>query len=68
VNVVGVVRWRVRPPMMRPSQCIGRCLIGVKSSPADSVVYTAEDPEKADRIAAAHRTVSSCQCTKSLPR
>jgi hypothetical protein len=34
--------------------------IGVKSSPADDVVYTAEDPQKADPIAAAPRTVSSC--------
>jgi len=34
---------------------------GVKSSPADHVTYTAEDPQKADRIAAAPRTVNVCQ-------
>jgi len=35
--------------------------MGVKSSPADHVVYTAEDPQKADRIAAAPRTGAQCQ-------
>src|SRR5262245_4762984 len=33
----------------------------VKSSPADYAVYTAEDPQKADRIAAAPRTEKVCQ-------
>src|SRR5262249_38363023 len=33
-----------------------KLLLWVKSSPADDVVYTAEDPQKADRIAAAPRT------------
>ena len=33
---------------------------GVKSSPADDVVYATEDPQKADRIAAAPRTENVC--------
>src|SRR5215813_14205950 len=35
---------------------------GVKCSPADHVIYTAEDLQKADRIAAAQRTGKQC-CT-----
>src|SRR5262245_15624647 len=35
-------------------------LLRVKSSPADYVVYTAEGPPKADRIAAATRTENEC--------
>src|SRR5262249_21763659 len=32
-----------------------------KNSPVDDIVYTAEDPQKADRIAAARRTENVCQ-------
>src|SRR5262249_47849407 len=34
---------------------------GSKNSPVDDIVYTAEDPQKADRIAAARRTENVCQ-------
>jgi hypothetical protein len=37
-----------------------RCPVGVKSAPADHVIYTAEDLQKADGIAAAPRTGSQC--------
>jgi len=40
----------------------------VKSSPADHVIYAAEDLQKADRIAAAPRKEKVCHGTKSLPR
>ena len=43
--------------------------VGSKSPPADDVVYTAEDPQKADRIAAAPRTGGQCRfCCKSRRR
>jgi hypothetical protein len=40
----------------------------VKSSPAAGIVYTAVDPQKADRMAAAPRTGGQCQGTKSLAK
>src|SRR5215467_12621137 len=33
---------------------------GVKSSPSDGIAYAAEDPQKADRTAAAPRTENVC--------
>jgi hypothetical protein len=38
-----------------------RCQFGVKSLPADHVIYRAEDLQKADGIAAAPRTENVCQ-------
>ena len=56
------MQWFTLRCKIRERACPG----WVKSPPADDVVYTAEDPQKADRIAAAPRTGGQCRfCCKS---